>query len=373
MEIALSYQHILAAVRDELWAILPAKLLAICEFLAVRATGGEISAAEKEAIVALNGGPRETMVVGGTAVIPIHGTIAGRASMLTEASGGTSADVLARQINDAVRDTAVKNILLDINSPGGVARGMTELAATIREARSAKRIVALSHPLAASAAYWIGASASEMIATPSGVVGSIGVIAAHEDLSAALQQKGVKVTLITSSPHKGEGHPFGPLSQEDQAAIQDQVNELDAMFVKDVAAGRKVSQKTVRESFGQGRTVTAQNALAAGMIDAVGTLDETLVRLAPRRTAQAIQTIRDFEGFLRDVGYSSTAAKAIASGGFQRASDLRDVAEADHDERSPDQRDAADEVADDGDANELIAAIAGSIRTQVILQHLKRG
>lgn len=374
----ISYERILAELQGELWAILPEKLQAICQFLAVRAAGGEIPKAEREAIVALNGGPREPVVINRTAIIPVFGTIVNRANMFTEASGGTSADILAKQINDAVKDNAIKSIILDIDSPGGAARGMTELAGKIREARKAKRIVAQVSPMAASAAYWIASQASEIVSMPSGVVGSIGVIAAHEDLSKAMEMQGIKVTLLKAGKNKGEGNPYQPLSEEDRDAIQEQVNELYEMFVSDVAKGRGVSRSVIRAGYGEGRVVSARKALVEGMIDRIGTMDETISRLAPRsniraeieRIAEEAQTKREFESALCDAGFSRSQAKAFAAA-FQ-PSGLRDAAlPADEHEvavHQP-QRDAAE---DSEAVKKLLAAYGSTLQTQAALNRLKQ-
>lgn len=94
-------------------------------------------------------------------------------------------------------------------------------------------------------------------------------------------------TLVSAGKYKAEGHPFAPLSDEARAALQRRVDECYARFVAAVAAGRGVSDATVREGYGQGRLLGARDALAAGMIDEIATLDDVLGELAmagPQRT-----------------------------------------------------------------------------------------
>jgi signal peptide peptidase SppA len=134
----------------------------------------------------------------------------------------------------------------------------------------------VANTLAASAAYWLASAASELVVTPSGEVGSIGVFAIHEDYSAALDRVGVKVSLISAGKYKTEGNPFEPLGEEAQAAVQGTVNDYYDMFIRAVARGRGVSQADVIAGFGEGRVVMAEQAVRLGMADRVATIDEVI-------------------------------------------------------------------------------------------------
>jgi signal peptide peptidase SppA len=163
-----------------------------------------------------------------------------------------------------------------------------ELAEEIRSARGKKPIIAVSNASMASAAYWIGSAASELVVTPSGQVGSIGVFSIHEDHSKQLAEEGVAVTLIRAGKYKTEGNPFEPLSDEARAAVQGEVDRYYSLFTRDVAKGRRVDVEAVRNGFGQGRMVNAQDALKLGMVDRVATLDDVLSEvLAGKQPADA--------------------------------------------------------------------------------------
>lgn len=274
------YPNVVRAVRETPWAIMPGKLAEMLAMISERHAGRRFTQEEIQARI--GGGParRDLQMVGSVAVIPVYGVISGRADMFTSMSGGTSVQRLQSTFRDAVGDEDVSAIVLDIDSPGGSTDLIPELAATIRGARGKKPIVAVSNTRAASAAYWIGSQADELVVTPSGDVGSIGVFAAHSDLSGAQEKMGVKTTLIHAGEYKTEGNPYEPLSEEARASIQATVDEYYNMFVRDVARGRRVAVGTVREEFGQGRMVTAVNAVKAGMADRVDTLEATVQRLA---------------------------------------------------------------------------------------------
>jgi signal peptide peptidase SppA len=143
----------------------------------------------------------------------------------------------------------------------------------IYAARQSKPITAVVNHLAASAAYWLASAATEIVVSPSGEVGSIGVFAAHDDVSAAMAREGVARTLISAGKYKTEGHPFGPLTEEARLNIQKRVDEYYAMFVRDVARFRDKPINAIYNGFGEGRVVGATEAVRLGMADSVGTLE----------------------------------------------------------------------------------------------------
>ena len=283
-EHAMKYGHIVPAVFGSPWAILPETYVTICEIVRLRASGGRLTEADIAQRLAA-AAPRTTARSGpqSIGVLPLYGVLAHRMNMMTAMSGGTSLELAGRALGELVASPQISAIVLDIDSPGGEVNGVTEMAAQVRRARAIKPVVAVANSMAASAAYWIAASASEVVVTPSGQVGSIGVVAAHEDVSAAQERDGVKTTLITAGRFKAEGSPFAPLGDEARADVQARVDEMYGLFVADVAKGRDVPLADVRAGFGEGRLVTAARAVKLGMADRIATLDETLSRLAGKR------------------------------------------------------------------------------------------
>lgn len=279
------YEHVVEAVFGSVWAILPEKLREIASVVAFRASGQEFTAEEIQARV---GSKQPPVTAGrGIGVLAVHGTISHRMGTMAESSGGVSAERLTADLRALLADDTIGTILLDIDSPGGTVTGVPELAAELYAARDRKRIVALVNGLAASAAYWLAAQAHEIVSIPTGMAGSIGVYTAHEDLSAALEKNGVKVTVISAGKHKVDGSPFEPLSDEHRAFMQDRVNEFYGLFIKDVARGRGASVADVRNGYGEGRTLLAKDAKAAGLIDRIDTVDDTLRRLLRRSSSSA--------------------------------------------------------------------------------------
>ena len=276
----------------EPWAIDPLKGRAIVEFLAFAASGGVYSPEERAEKIGSEKARQIRERSGSTAIIPIHGVMSQRIGMMEKTSGGVSSDDVRQAVNAAVADESVKTILLHIDSPGGSLYGTAELAAAVRAARDVKPVIAMVDSVAASAAYWIASQASEITMTPGGDVGSIGVYSMHEDLSKALEAEGVKPTLVYAGEHKVEGNPFEPLSDTAKQQLQARVDSAYGDFVAAVAAGRGVTSKAVENSYGQGRTLSARDALSAGMVDRIATFDETLARYARPQSNQQNYTRR---------------------------------------------------------------------------------
>jgi ClpP class serine protease len=149
-------------------------------------------------------------------------------------------------------------------------------------------VVAVVDSLAASCGYWLAAQATDVVMTPSAQAGSIGVYTAHKNIAGALRQEGIEVTLVSAGKHKTEGTPFAPLSAEDRAALQRQVDVAYDLFINDVAAGRGVTADRVRAGFGEGRLLAAPDAVRAGLADRIDTLDHVLAHLASGKTTARV-------------------------------------------------------------------------------------
>ena len=128
----------------------------------------------------------------GVAIIPVLDTLVNRGAWLDSRSGLTSYEGIAAQLRAAGQDPDVRSVLLDISSPGGEAAGMAGLADLIRSVRQTKLITAFVNDMAASAAYGIASAASEIVISPTSIVGSIGVVMLHADRSGELAAQGVK-------------------------------------------------------------------------------------------------------------------------------------------------------------------------------------
>lgn len=250
------------------WAILPDHLEEMAE-IALRLGNSDISALAKELGRPLDN-TRSVSIYGDTAVIPIQGKIFRYADMFSEISGATTVQTLALDLQIALQNPAINSILLEIDSGGGEVNGIAEFAAQIREGTKKKPIFAYISDLGASAAYWIAAAATEIIASPTALVGSIGVVMG---IANPEKDTGRILTFVSSqSPLKRPD----PRTESGRNALQDEVDSVADVFLSAIADYRETSVAYAADNFGRGGVMISDRALATGMIDAVGFFDTAL-------------------------------------------------------------------------------------------------
>jgi len=316
----MKYERIVQAMCDTSWAIMPSKLQAIVEFIQLKVEGLSLSPDDIESLthqsVSLKAEIFETnksfegaeqSTGGKIAVLPIHGTISHRVNMMNSISGGVSTESLGKEFAALVDNPEIGTIILDIDSPGGAVSGIEELGDQIFRARDKVKIVASANSLAASAAYWLGSQAHEFTVTPSGEVGSIGVIAVHESVFKSNEKEGKEITVIKAGKFKADNSPLELLTEEAHAAIQERVDERYETFITAIARGRNIDYQSVIDHFGEGRVVGAKSAMKKGMVDAVETLDETVARLGGTPGSRAEETRPADNQEVQVVGFDKSA------------------------------------------------------------------
>lgn len=187
-------------------------------------------------------------VVEGVAVIPIQGTLVQKLGTLRPYSGMTGYDGIRACFLQALNDSDVKAICLDIDSPGGEVAGCFDLVDEIYAARGSKPVWAILSESAYSAAYALASAADKIIVPRTGGVGSVGVIVMHVDWSQKIKNDGLQVTIITYGDRKAESNPYEPLSETARKAIQSDIDEMGRLFVSTVSRNRGIAEKTVRDT-----------------------------------------------------------------------------------------------------------------------------
>lgn len=269
----------------------PAKALAFLSGLGPRITGQEISFAGLEGGISdqttaarpargslfgsdlaqrhHNGGSQPYAVVDGIAVIEIAGTLVHRGAWIGQSSGLTSYEGIAAQLQAALADPSVRGIALDIDSFGGEVAGAFDLADRIRAARAQKPVQAFVAEHALSAGYVLASQADRITLPRTGVVGSIGVVALHTDMSGALDQKGIAVTLIHAGAHKIDANPYQPLPAAVHDQMQGQMETVRRLFAETVAQGRGAHLDAAAALATEAAVFRGADAVAAGLADEV--------------------------------------------------------------------------------------------------------
>lgn len=236
---------------------------------------------------------------GKVAVIPIHGTLVRRTSGIEAESGLASYTGIAAQLDAALASPEIVAILLDIDSPGGESGGVFDLADRIRAASEVKPVWAVANDMAFSAAYALASAATRVFVARTGGVGSIGVIAMHVDQSVKDTQDGVRYTAVFAGERKNDLNPHEPISNEAHAVLRAEVDRIYDLFVETVARHRGLDADAVRAT--EAGLFFGSDAVATGLADAVGSLDDALTQLTqslsplPTQVAPASQA-----GFLRN-------------------------------------------------------------------------
>lgn len=283
MDNATRYRQILATLVGKPWAIMPERLSNMIDMFLFLKDGGVLS--EEEINARIGGRRKRTPISGSVTVLPLFNLMEHRPSMMSEWLGGTSTEVFGQWFDAAANDESVGAIVMDIDSPGGAAAGLQELSAKIFKARRPGRpIIAVANDLAASAAYYVATAADEVVATPGGLIGSVGTIAVHYEFSKALEQMGITPTILSAGENKSAGNTLEPLSDTGREEIQGIVDDYYEQFVADVAKNRGVKKSVVKADYGQGLIFSGPDAVSRGMADRVATLDEVLSGLGVKRS-----------------------------------------------------------------------------------------
>lgn len=208
-------------------------------------------------------------MIDGIAVIEVSGVLVHRGAWIGQSSGQTSYEGISAQLVAAVSDPSVHGIALEIDSFGGEVAGVFDLADAIRAARAAKPVWAFVAEHAFSAGYALASQADRIILPRTGVVGSIGVVVMHADLSGQLSDAGVTVTLIHSGVHKVDGNPYAPLPDPVRVRIQAEIDSIRNLFAQTVTAGRGHSLTAEAALATEAECYRGTEAVAAGLADEV--------------------------------------------------------------------------------------------------------
>jgi protease-4 len=224
--------------------------------------------------------------------------------------GGSMVEEIKRALHQAVEDSRVKAIVLRIDSPGGEVTASDTLYAAVKEAAAKKPVVAYLDSVAASGGYYIACGAERIVAHPTGITGSIGVIMSGYGVQGLMEKAGVETRTFKSGAMKDAGAMSRAMTEPERAFFQELVMRNYERFVGIVSAARGVSVDLLRAGVADGRVVLGEAAVAEKLADEVGYVEaayEAARRLAGVDDAEVVRYTRtpgwrDFLGFLAESG-----------------------------------------------------------------------
>lgn len=217
----------------------------------------------------------------GVAVIPVAGPIMRYANLFTRISGATSTQELATDLQAALDDPKVRAIVLNVDSPGGEATGINELADMIHAARGKKPIKAYVGGTGASAAYWIASAADEVVVDDTALLGSIGVVV---EVAVRKEADGIKCYTITSSNAPNKRPDLD--TEQGRAEIAKSIDALAEVFVAKVARNLAVEPEDVPAMGDHGGLRVGAAAVGAGLAHRLGSLESLIAELASPAATQ---------------------------------------------------------------------------------------
>lgn len=231
----------------------------------------------------------------GTAIVEVHGMLIDRAPVIGSFWGLCAYEGLAEQFRRLATHPDVKRIVLDIDSPGGMVRGIEGCSEELERLAAKKPVHAIAHNQACSAAYWIGCVAETFSVAPGGDVGSIGVRSGHVSYAEQLDRDGVRVTMFSAGATKTDKSPYRLLSDGEHAEEMFAIERMADKFFDHVAANRPLTADAVQAT--DARCFAGADAVAARLADRVESLEDMIERLeagrasGPKRKAKASASI----------------------------------------------------------------------------------
>lgn len=219
-------------------------------------------------------------VQGNVGIVSIKGNLTNRDSYWNRYLGAASYNAIREAVISAAMNPEIDNILLDIDSGGGVVNGCMDTSNLIRMINDkVKPVFAFADGGMCSGAYWLGMAAGKVYAGKTAVVGSIGVISTHMEYSKQLKEDGVGVTVMRAGKFKALANPYEPLSADGKAALQTMLDTTYNVFIEHVAAMRGKTVQYVDDTMAQGREFIGDAAVGAGLVDGITTFDTLVSQL----------------------------------------------------------------------------------------------
>ncbi|MBN1478031.1 signal peptide peptidase SppA [Candidatus Sumerlaeota bacterium] len=245
-------------------------------------------------------------------VVDIAGVISTEKSDGFFEEGTSLVEDLHDALEEAREDDHIRALIVRIDSPGGGVTASDIIHHEIQRYAEETEVptVAMLMNTAASGGYYAAVAADRIVAHPTTVTGSIGVVLITMDVEGLEDLIGIQVSAITSGPHKDILSPFRAMTDEERALVQRVIDELHDQFIDAVAEGRPNLSRDEIVALADGRIYTAQQALDAGLIDEVSHMPELIDSLSEELGLDDVEVITYRRGASGEYGLYSRAAMA---------------------------------------------------------------
>jgi protease-4 len=193
----------------------------------------------------------------------------------------SESDDVVEALKEFERAPAVKAVVLRVESPGGGVAPSQEIYDAVRRLRASKPVIASFGGVAASGGYYVASACDAIVANPGSITGSIGVVMQLGNLEGLLDKLGVDAEIVKSGRYKDMGSPVRALAPEERRLFQEMIDSVHTQFIDAVARGRGMDLERVR-ALADGRIYSGEQAHAAGLVDALGGLEEAVAMAAER-------------------------------------------------------------------------------------------
>lgn len=251
-------------------------------------------------------------VVDGVGILTVHGTLTNTDAWYNRYYGLVSYGEIIEALYEAAMRADVKEILMDVGSPGGAVGGVLDAVSAVEKVGKVKPITAFTSSIAASGGYWLIAPAKKRYATATAITGSIGVVAKHVEHSKYMEEAGIKETLIRAGEFKQLANSSEPLSKKAEKMLQEQVDYTYGIFVGSVAEYLGVTYQQVDQRMAQGKEFIGQQGVDHGLLTAVDSFEDVFARIQTR-----IQKKNGGTEMKKKYGMTGALALAAATAGVE--------------------------------------------------------
>jgi protease IV len=234
--------------------------------------------------------PGKGLFAGKVAIIPVEGLLSNSrdSGLLGLGSGENGMSLFTEELDRAAKDSSVKAVVLRVNSPGGTVSSsdaMYQMVLRFRQ-KTGKPVVASIQEVGASGAYYVSCAADKIVAQPTSVVGSIGVIFETIEFEGTLAKLGIRADAVKSGTLKDMGSPLKSLEPNERAVMQGMIEEYFARFINVVRTNRSITEppsadiatyaQAPYEGVYSGRVYSGERGVALGLVDQTGLLEDAI-------------------------------------------------------------------------------------------------